>query len=469
MYDVNSASSIIRYAKKLKDTTLRNSCSPDIEQHNYKGKGNYGQLLEKFYFGYEPNSDSEPDFKEAKLELKSSPLKRLVNGEFRAKERLVLNIINYNTVFNEDFKTSSFWKKNAHLLLVFYLYESDLDLLDYVIKLVDDWKYPSDDLRVIKNDWEIINQKINDGKAHELSEGDTFYLAACTKGSTAEKSYREQPFSNEQAKQRAYSLKAGYVNHIIASISQEEDGIYGKIITRPKILDRYTIEEFIINKFRRYIGLSVNHLAGLFNIDIKSTAKNFNAVVSKALLKEILDIDRTKEIEEFNKAEIQVKTIRVEQNNRIRESISFPSFNYIQLYNEKWIESEMKALIEKKFLFIFFKNNGNDYVLDKVKFWNMPFSDRNEMRKVWLRTKKIIHTGEIIKEIVVNNNNDVTKYSNFPKKPENKVGHVRPHALNAADTYPLPVPEKTTGVEEYTKHCFWLNWDYVRDEIYLKD
>lgn len=101
--------------------------------------------------------------------------------------------------------------------MVFYLHDKDLDLLDYIIKLVDDWQYPDEDLKIIKQDWELINQKIKDGKAHELSEGDTFYLGACTKGSTALKSFRDQPFNKEQAKQRAYSLKQGYVNHIIVN------------------------------------------------------------------------------------------------------------------------------------------------------------------------------------------------------------------------------------------------------------
>ena len=134
MYDVNSADSIIGFAKLLKDQTLREACGVDIEKHGYKGKGNFGQILEKFYFGYKPNSNAEPDFKEAGIELKSSPLKTLKNGAYRSKERLVLNIINYLEVHKEDFETSTFWKKNAHLLLIFYLHDNDLDLLDYLIK-----------------------------------------------------------------------------------------------------------------------------------------------------------------------------------------------------------------------------------------------------------------------------------------------------------------------------------------------
>src|SRR5699024_5686870 len=128
----------------LKNKSLREVCGKEIEKHGYKGKGSFGQILEKFYFGYEPNSDAQPDFPEAGLELKSSPLKTLKNGDFRSKERLVLNIINYLEVHKEDFENSSFWKKNARLLLVFYLWDREIELLDYLIKLVDDWEYPKE-------------------------------------------------------------------------------------------------------------------------------------------------------------------------------------------------------------------------------------------------------------------------------------------------------------------------------------
>lgn len=469
MYDINSADSIIDFAKLLKNQTLRQACGSEIEEHGYKGKGNFGQILEKFYFGYEPNSDSEPDFKEAGIELKSSPLKTLKNGEFCSKERLVLNIINYLEVHKENFENSSFWRKNAHLLLVFYLHDKDLDLLDYIIKLVDSWEYPSEDLKIIKRDWELINQKIKDGKAHELSEGDTFYLGACTKGSTALKSFRNQPFNQEQAKQRAYSLKQGYVNHIIANLAQEETAVYGKIIRQPEILDKVdSIEDLILEKFNPFFGLTAEEIAEKFDLHFNKKAKNYFASITNGVLKAILGVEQSKTIEEFEKADIQVKTIRVEQNNRIEQSVSFPAFDFEQIYNESWRESELKDLIEKKFLFLFFKNNGTNYIFDKVKFWNMPFLDRNEVRKVWLKTKKVIQTGEIIKGYKTYKNGKIIRQLNFPKKSENNVWHVRPHGTNALDTNLLPVVEKETNKMSFTKQCFWMNWDYLRDEIYLK-
>ena len=57
------------------------------------GKGAIGTVLEESWFGYSPNSESEPDFPEAGVELKVTPYVRGANG-IRAKERLVCNIIN---------------------------------------------------------------------------------------------------------------------------------------------------------------------------------------------------------------------------------------------------------------------------------------------------------------------------------------------------------------------------------------
>ena len=94
----------------------------------------------------------------------------------------------------------------------------------------------------------------------------------------------------------------------------------------------------------------------------------------------------------------------------------------------------------------------------------MPYSDILEAKKVWEEMVKSVSKGEIVKEVT----DKGIRKTYFPKKTENRVSHVRPHARNAADTFPLPVADKLTGLTEHTKHCFWLNASYVRDEIYLR-
>lgn len=463
LYNPTDKNSVIEYAKKLKGKSLRQVCDPNILEHSYSGKGNFGQVLEKFYFGYEPNSNAEADFAKIGMELKSSPLKKLKNNEYRSKERLVLNIINYVNVVNQNFENSDFIKKNASILLIFYLHQVGFDILDYLIKLVDEWSFPSTDLEIIKKDWELITKKIADGKAHELSEGDTFYLGACTKGANA-LSVRKQPFSEIPAKQRAYSFKQGYVNHIIASIANESKETYGKLIPNVQVAKKQTIEEIVISKFKPFYGKSEEEIMKILNIKINTKAKNFYANLTKA----ILGIELDKEIEEFEKAEIIVKTVRLKENNLPKEDISFPNFKYDEIVNQDWENSDFKDILEHKFLFVFFQFENEKLVLKKVKFWNMPYLDLIEVEKVWVKTKQIVANGEIVKEIKTNKKGKEIRFTNFPSKKFSPISHVRPHAKDASDTFELPKKDKLTKQNEYTKQCFWLNNTYVKNEIYLK-
>lgn len=456
-YNRNNKSSVIAYAKLLIGKTLRQVCGHEITKYQLGGKGNFGQLLERFYFLYDNNSKREADFKEIGLELKSTPLKQLKSKEYRAKERLVLNIINYNQLVNQDFYTSEFWLKNKGLLLVFYLHEVELANIDYQIKLVDEWQYPLPDLEIIKKDWEFIRAKVVQGKAHELSEGDTFYLGACTKGANATTT-RNQPYSDEIAKQRAFSLKQGYVNHIIACLTNDNTGNFGKLI--PALIPNQPtdIEEIVISRFKKYYGFSVSRLIDEFQITVNPKAKSFYSILTNL----ILGIELDQKVEEFEKANITVKTIRLKENNLPKEDISFPAFKFEDVAYEDWPDSDFKEYLEHKFLFVFFQFDKDNLILKKVKFWNMPYSDMMKAKKVWEYTKEILLSGSIVKEV-----KGGVRKTNFPGKTFNEVAHVRPHAVNKEDTYQLPVKDKKTGATDFTKQSFWLNNSYVRDTIYL--
>ncbi len=455
-YSRSNLNSILTFAALLKGKTLREICDIDILENTYTGKGNFGQLLEKYYFKYEPNSLSEPDFHEVGLELKTSPLKKNRNNHLSAKERLVLSIINYFDIVQQEFISSTFYQKNNHILLILYLHESNVDVLDFIIKLVGDWKLPQEDLAIIKNDWEYIRNKIKSGRAHELSEGDTFYLGACTKGGKGGNP-RPQPFSDIPAKQRAFSLKQGYLNHIIGRLSQRDGENYGKIINTP--IQALNFEDIVISKFQKYYDKTTLEIEAQLGITLNNRAKSYYASLSK----KILGIDINKEIEEFTKADIIVKSVRLKENNLPKESISFQTFKYTDLLNEDWEDSNIKSILEHKFLFIFYQFKEGNLILKKARFWNMSATNIDSVKQVWEKTKELVSNGNIVSEIV-----NGKRKTNFPNKSFHKIAHVRPHAKDSNDTYPLPVPDRLTGESAYTKHCFWLNDTYIKDEIYLK-
>lgn len=465
-YDSHSKDSILEYALLLVDKSLREALNDLNLESNAINKGGFGQVLEKSYFLKELDSASQPDFPEAGLELKSSPIKKLkTKGQLRAKERLVLNIINYEQLVSQQFYSSSFFTKNSNLLLVFYFYDKELDVLDYKVNLVGIWDFPKEDLKVIEHDWTLIQHKVKQGEAHKLSEGDTFYLGACTKGASA-KSVRTQPYSDIPAKQRAFSLKTGYVNHIIAKLSGVDDGSFGKLADVPDLdVNDFDIEAVVLKKIENYYGQTPEEIAIQLKLSYNLKAKQWFSQLSKDLVKGILGVEGKQEVEEFSKANITLKTVRLNDKNMPYENLSFPAFKYLELIEEDdWELSDFNERLEKRFLFVFFKVNDNgDFVLNKALFWNMPYEDREEARKVWEQTKSLIRSGEIVKEITPRG---VFK-THFPKQTESRVAHVRPHARDKDDTYSLPTPDKLTGKAEYMKHSFWLNNQYIRDSVYL--
>ena len=320
-------------------------------------------------------------------------------------------------------------------------------------------------MKVIHHDWNLIQRKVKNGEAHKLSEGDTFYLGACTKGASS-KSVRVQPNSNIPAKQRAFSLKTGYVNHILAKLSHIDDGSFGKIVKAPDLIsDDFDIEKVILDKIRIYYGQTPQDIAHLLEVSYNSQPKQRFSQLANALIKEILGVSGAQGIEEFEKADITIKTIRLKKENLPCESISFPAFKFEELCNESdWELSAFNQMLEKRFLFVFFKiNDDEQLVLEKALFWNMPYEDREEAKKVWNETISLIKAGQIVKEITPNG---IYK-TYFPKSSENRVAHVRPHASNKEDTYPLPVSDALTGYKSYMKHSFWLNSKYIRDSVYL--
>ncbi len=412
-------------------------------------KGGLGAIIEQDLFGIEANQESAPDFVDAGIELKVTPYKRNKDNSLSAKERLVLNIIDYKTEYKNEFESSHFWYKNNKIQILWYLYEDEKEKLDFKItheKLLE--LEFSEDLKQIEEDWNTIINKIREGKAHEISEGDTMYLGACTKGANSQ-SLREQPESPIKAMQRAFCFKNSYMTQLV----RKHIGDYSNV---EKILEgtKKTFMEFINDTIKKYIGKSQTELKTLFKID--STAKNINTIIINRMFNLKGNLSDT---EEFLKSNIQPRTVRIEKNGRIKESFPFPSFKYTELVNEEWETSEFRDRLENtKYLFFIFENNGEDYIFKGVKLWNMPETDIEEyVKEVWLKTKDVILSGNIVNRIDDNG----YRITNFPGMKENKVCHVRPHAINMNDTFPLPVKDKFTGLEEYTKHCFWLNSKYI--------
>lgn len=453
-YIKSSKESIENYALNLREKTFKDVLlnDPNITNedrsllfeyyNNPRSKGSLGQLIEKHFFFYDINSKSEADFNEAGVELKVTPYTIKANGDLRAKERLVLTIINYMKDYEEeDFLRSHVYEKCALMLLIYYLYEPNKNRLDYIINYIKLFQFPEEDLEIIKNDYKIIIDKIKKGKAEEISEGDTNYLGACTKGANAN-SLREQPFSDKKAMQRAFCLKNSYMSYILNHYIINKTEKYESVIKDAKILKKQTLEQYIISKLQPYYNQDIEFLKHKFNIPYQASNKSFTYLLAKGMLEVV-----NEKIEEFEKANIKIKAIRLRPDGMPKESMSFPTFKYTEIINENWLDSELyETFSTTKYLFMIYQYlDDNTLVFKKAMFWNVPEKDLNtEIKRVWEDSVEKIK------------NND---YDDLPKISESPILHVRPHARNARDTYP------TLDGKHAIKKCFWLNASYIKQQI----
>lgn len=435
-FDDSSEDDILRYASQLIGKSLSQvvELPQTVLQQARKGKGRLGHLVEEYYFGYRPNNSPEPDFPKAGLELKVTGLKSIPPKPIRAKERLVLNMINFHDILNETFETSSFFKKCQKILILCYLYDNSKIEVDqvftenqFIFRLVEQ------DLQIIRRDWETIQTKVRDGLAHEISEGDTFFLKANRKGAGGNRDLANQPNSPIKANRRSWSFNSGYLTSLIESADPSGGSL--------EISGHETFEQATSRRISKHIGKSSQELFAQFGL-AKNGVKLSKSVRYDVLVKILSDGGSS--VKELQRAGIRLKTIRLKPTGRTRESMSFQSFDYVEIVNQDWDDSDFSNALEDKFLFaVFQEDEAGCERLIKADYWHMPYQDRLKAKTVWEETRQRIVMGNY----------------NFPQASEHEVAHVRPHARNADDKILCP-----DGVMRI-KRSFWLNQRYIEKVI----
>lgn len=480
--DLTDQDSILGYAKHLEGMTFREVLDLDIKPADYnpktynsaRFKGGMGNLIEERYFGYKSNSDQQPDFAEAGVELKATCYDiRKRDCEPSAGERLVLTMIPFDKPIETDLASSHLWAKCSTILLVYYQRDRSVDKYDQQIKYVRLFTPPEEDLRVIRDDYRTIVSYIQGGRAHELSEGLTTYLGACTKGANLEHMWSEQYYpymefdgsiSHPKAKKRAFSFKRQYMDYVLHHYMMNETddsesiGEIESDTSRP-----LTLEETISQRISIHVGKTDKQIAREFGVPY--TGKKAQWIT---LAYRMLNV-RSNRVKEFVKAGISARAIRVEESGQIEQNMSLDTFEFIEVAKEPcWEESELRQYLEEtRFFFVVFKRSDGEYRLAGCKFWNMPIAELDSnARRCWQETHDAICEGVII------NRNGNRFYNNLPGEADNPTMHVRPKASRRA--YRL---EDGTSVGDLrdasllpdgrymTRQCFWINRDYVIQQI----
>ena len=385
-----SEEELLEYTSKIKGKTFKEIDSKHLldTASLTRAKGLLGHVVESGFYDYPINSDSKADFEELDIELKVTGYVKNKNGSLRAKERLVLSKINFNEIVNETFESSHVLGKCKKMLIIWYEYDPKKEAKDFLI--TDYQLYDmSNDFEIFNNDFEIIKGKVLEGKAHELSEGDTSYLGACTKAKTSA-DRTTQPFSDVMPKPRAYSLKNAYMTGIL------RENLEPKLITFSNFK---TVEEYVKDKLKPYFGKT--QLEILEEVTGKKYDEKIPKNISKMISDELIgkDNELTEKDEIFTKTSFIIKNLPVKEDGIPRERMSFKTIS-LSDFDEDWEDSYWKNYFEETTLITIcyeeMNKSRNGYrVLKDVKKITFDENDLDEFEKTYNQIKLAIEKKNI--------------------------------------------------------------------------
>ncbi|KMT22315.1 Sau3AI family type II restriction endonuclease [Clostridium cylindrosporum] len=432
----NSEKELLDYTERIKGKTFGELDKLDLLNKLKNDKGVLGKVVETGFYGYSLNNSAQADFSSLGIELKVTGLKVNKNNTVSAKERLVLSKINFCDIVNETFEFSKLIFKNKKLLIIWYEYKSNTSYSDFVIKHYQLYDMSIDE-DVLKNDFSIIKNKVINGQAHLLSEGDTSYLGACTKASDSSER-TNQPFSNEPAKPRAFSLKSSFMTGILRNSD--------KLLTNHNNFK--TVEEYVLSKLKPYIGLTqleiYNKITGL---EINRIPKNLSKMISDRLIGK--DTELVSKHDLFSKTTFIIKNIPVDENYHPIERLSFRNLVLSEFSNE-WDDSDWQNYFQEVTIILICyegKNKSNGHrVLKGIKRIAFTADDISLFEQSYKMVRDAIKDRDISKLPYPNKFNEPTLV-------------IAPKGNSGDDAY------NNFFENDTTKTCFMLDKEFVYNKI----
>ena len=176
-----------------------------------------------------------------------------------------------------------------------------------------------------------------------------------------------------------------------------------------------TFEMAMQANLSRFYGLSESEIRSRLSFKGDAGAKNRYERYLAAMLGIKGKVSKT---DEFQKAGIEVKTIRLKSKGKIKENMSFPYFEFTDVAEQDWEDSDLRNMFATmKYMFVIFQERNGEYYFDRIKFWHMTESELDKwVKPVFEKTKEVLLSGNIVYKTYVNKAGKLIRLNNFPKK-----------------------------------------------------
>ena len=440
-----------------------------------KVKGIAGDIVEVSILGCQKDSRQEPDIlvDGVKTEIKTTgmvePKKKDSQYVYECKEPVSITAVSIPVIVNEEFETSNFWHKLAHMLWVYYWYKSPITVKlegykDFPILGFQFYEFSDGDKLLLKQDWLLVRDFLiiihRDYRTQEERDEQYPRLSHELRGQlmlidTAPK------FPNNPR----FRLKRSYATVIADQCFSNKH--FEKL---DETINKYAdIDRKCLMMTQRYKGKTFAQIALELGVNINLDAKNF---AESAVVKMLGGhVSRLNDIEDFAKIGIIAKSVPLKANGKGKEDMKLFRPNLVEWTRET--EFEESAIYDyftgHHFIFIIYRHNGKDVIFEGFKriYFSEDFITEN-VKRTWDDVRDLISNNKlrIVRDTdsegnyIMNKSGSYREAPNFPKKATHKV-FVRGGAQTSEDKYKTL---KINGLRMIPQ-CIWLDSKFVQELI----
>jgi len=458
--------------KTLGEVDVKNVFDKTISNHKVTGIA--GDVIEQSVLGYPSDNKKKPDLlvDGVDTELKTTGLKRIKKKandeevELDAKEPMSITAVSPDDIVSEEFDYSALWHKLEHMLLVYYLYDSEKTVLasEYAKFPILDYQFhifEGDEKEILKKDWELVRDFIRRAK-EELDEPKSRYHEISR--------LRENMLFMDTAPKHPnpprFRLKRSVVSTIVKKHFNKDfkhDYHYTKFSSYNElknILHTFTLT----NK-----GKSIKQIANDLGLDLKRNAKG---VVNKSITERVLTAafgstsGKLRKIEIFAKIGIIPKTIAISPKGTRTEDTKFDAVDFSEWtdtsisFEDSYVYNYFSSHV---LLFTIFQEPYTNAALEEnifLGFKRISFNDEfiyEHVKPTWDRVRELICNNELMVSEsrnkygspIINKSGTKKEATNLPKSKDNVVFLRGTGQDSTKKTYTV------SGVNMYQQH-FWI-------------
>lgn len=469
---------LIELLDRARNRTLEQVDVAGVLSSGKRNKGYAGAVVEQSVLGYPPDTARRPDLlvDGIPVELKTTGMiESSVGGKkhFEAKEPVSVTAVQPETITEEEFETSAFYEKVAHILFVYYYYahrcSTPAEYGDFPIKGYQFKDLAGEELEAVRHDWEIVRDYIREIKRSHPDNPEDYYPGISSDLNRQRLSVLDT--APKWPNRPRFRLKRGFVSQFVA----QTFGSGFEMLER-----RYTgLEELDArcHELRsRWAGLTVGELAQEFGV--ATTGKISKAVAERVVVRMFGGSGgKLSRIADFSRLSIDAHTFVITRRGRRTEDLKInPMIDFDTLLDPgaTFEESPFRAMFsETHVLVALFEEPSADAPLAEnifLGFKRFIYPDsfiETEVRSCWDEARSTVFSGELRDVPVidastglprVNQNGRIVAAPNWPKSRNHKV-FFRGSATTTEDR-----PLEICGIKMYRQNA-WVKGSYFAQLI----